>query len=126
MEVKRSLVNRIQKYFFLSFALFLALSLITYYVSTRWVFEKQTTSLMKNFEDAISGFLKQKESELLSYTLVLANNNHIQNIYLSLAKEAGTLTNVNESNRAIFEKYGRELRAVYEALVEPTCPKCFD
>jgi methyl-accepting chemotaxis protein len=120
MEVKKSIVKRIQRYFFISFALFLAVSLVSYYISTRWVFEKQTNNLMKNFEDALSGFLKQKEAEFLNYSLTLANDNTIQNIYLSLAKEAGTLTNVNESNRPIFEKYGRILRSEYEALVKGT------
>ncbi len=120
MEIKNSLVNRIQKFFIFSFALFLVVFLITFYISTRWVFEKQTNILLKSFDEALSGFLKQKESEFLTYSLTLANNLHIQNIYLSLAKEAGTLTNVNESNRPIFEKYGRELRAVYEASVKGT------
>jgi methyl-accepting chemotaxis protein len=120
MEVKKSIVKSIQRYFLISFALFLAVFLVSYYLSTRWVFEKQTNNLMKNFEDAISGFLKQKEAEFLNYSLTLANDNTIQNIYLSLAKEAGTLTNVNESNRPIFEKYGRILRSEYEALVKGT------
>jgi methyl-accepting chemotaxis protein len=120
MEVKKYIVKSIQKYFLLSFALFLAVSLVSYYLSTRWVFEKQTNNLMKNFEDALSGFLKQKEAELLTYSLTLANNKHIQNIYLSLAKEASSLTNVNESNRPIFEKYGRTLKSEYEDLVKGT------
>jgi hypothetical protein len=66
MEVKKSIVKSIQKYFLLSFALFLAVSLVSFYISTRWVFEKQTHNLMKNFEDALSSFLKQKEPELLN------------------------------------------------------------
>jgi len=120
MEVKKSIVKSIQRYFFISFALFLAVSLVSFYISIRWVFEKQTNNLMKNFEDALSGFLKQKEAEFLNYSLTLANDNTIQNIYLSLAKEAGTLTNVNESNRHIFEKYGRILRSEFEDLVKGT------
>jgi methyl-accepting chemotaxis protein len=120
MEVKKSIVKSIQRYFLISFAFFLAVFLVSYYISTRWVFEKQTHNLIKNFEDALSGFLKQKEAEFLNYSLTLANDNTIQNIYLSLAKEAGTLTNVNESNRPIFEKYGRILRSEYEALVKGT------
>ncbi|MFZ8830966.1 MAG: methyl-accepting chemotaxis protein [Thermodesulfobacteriaceae bacterium] len=120
MEVKKSIVKRIQRYFLISFALFLVISLISFYISTRFVFEKQTNNLIKNFEDTLSDFLKQREAELLSYSLTLANNKHIQNIYLSLAKEAGTLTNVNESNRPIFEKYGRILRFEYEDLVRGT------
>jgi len=81
MEVKKSIVKRIQRYFLISFALFLAVSLISFYISTRWTLEKQINSLIKNFEDALSGFLKQKEAELLSYSLTLANQNHSE--YLS-------------------------------------------
>jgi len=120
MEVKKSIVKSIQKYFLLSFALFLAVSLVSFYLSTRWVLEKQTNNLMKNFEDALSDFLKRKEPELLTYALTLANNHIIQNVYLSLEKEVGSLTNVTESNRPIFEKYGRTLRSEYEALVKGT------
>jgi len=69
MEVKKSIVKSIQKYFLISFALFLAVFLVSYYISTRWVFEKQTNNLIKNFEDAFSGFLKQKEEEILAYSL---------------------------------------------------------
>jgi methyl-accepting chemotaxis protein len=120
MEVKNSLIKSIQKYFLLSFALFLAVSLVSFYLSTRWVIEKQTNNLMKNFEDALSDFLKGKEPELLTYALTLANNHIIQNVYLSLEKEVGSLTNVTESTRPIFEKYGRTLRSEYEALVKGT------
>jgi methyl-accepting chemotaxis protein len=120
MEVKKSIVKSIQKYFLLSFALFLAVSLVSFYLSTRWVLEKQTNNLIKNFEDAFSDFLKQKEEEILAYSLMIINNEKIVEVYRSLLKEAGTLITNSETPTPLFEKYRGQLREVTKQFIKGT------
>jgi len=120
MEVKKSLVKRVQRSFFLSFFFYLIFIGIGFYLINSWIFGKQSRLLTKNFGEELSSFLHHHQDEFLTAANLIANNEKIQEVYLSLAREAGTLTNVNEANRAIFEKYGKELRSRFEAFTKGT------
>ncbi|WP_162138244.1 hypothetical protein [Thermodesulfobacterium thermophilum] len=79
-------------------------------VTKHFIYAKDTEKLVGILANAYKITIKDESEILVSYASLLAQTKSVSEVYVSLLKEAGTLSEVNDANKKIFEKYGQILR----------------
>jgi len=110
MEVKRSLVKKIQWNVLIGLIFFVIFVGVSFYVVTKWVYKKERENLERSVSTAISSSIHLQGDSNFKEALLFAENGKVKEIYLSLKKEVGDLSKLTEENKKTFEKYGRMLR----------------
>ncbi|HCP09914.1 MAG TPA: hypothetical protein DIT22_04325 [Thermodesulfobacterium commune] len=88
---------------------FLTSGFFLYVVTKHFIYAKDTEKLLGILTNAYKITIKDEGEILASYASLLSNK-AVSDVYVSLLKEAGTLSEVNDANKKIFEKYGQTLR----------------
>jgi methyl-accepting chemotaxis protein len=78
-------------------------------MTKHFIYAKDTEKLIGILANAYKITIKDEGEILASYASLLSNK-AVSDVYVSLLKEAGTLSEVNDANKKIFEKYGQTLR----------------
>ncbi|WP_028841139.1 hypothetical protein [Thermodesulfobacterium hveragerdense] len=77
-------------------------------MTKHFIYAKDTEKLIGILANAYKITIKDEGETLASYASLLANK-AVSDVYVSLLMEAGTLSEVNDVNKKIFEKYGQTL-----------------
>lgn len=118
MQVKQSILKTIQKRVFTGLGLFFVVLVFGMYFSLMWVYNKEIRNTLEADKISLTESIKLQGDSNFKEALLLAENQEVKKIYLSLKGEVGDLTKVTEENKKIFEKYGRMLRETSESLIK--------
>lgn len=118
MKVKKSILKQIQRNVFLGLGIYLILIFAGIYVAFKWTYHKEVKSSLEGIKASLKESILLQGDSNFKEALLFAENQDVKRIYLSLKKEGGDLSRVEEKNKEIFQKYGRLLRDTTEPLIK--------
>jgi methyl-accepting chemotaxis protein len=118
MKVKKSILKQIQRNVFLGLGIYLILIFAGIYVAFKWTYHKEVKSFLEGIKASLKESILLQGDSNFKEALLFAENQDVKRIYLSLKKEGGDLSRVEEKNKEIFQKYGRLLRDTTEPLIK--------
>lgn len=118
MESKKSIMKTIQKQLFIGLGIFLILIVVGVYSAFLWTFKKEINQTLEKDKTVLYDYVNLLGESSFKEALLLAENQEVKNIYLSLKNEVGDLSEFTEENKKNFEKYGRLLRETVEPFIK--------